>query len=429
MKFDNPKYVERYEDVIFEPQTAVHAVVANGQHQEMKNFRFIADNTDEVTAFNWNRARLSVDFKVNLLADGANIAVDDHNGIVNGAHSLIMNLSVTINGKTLYDCNKANHCVNIKNMLEYSPAYAESLGTNEFFYVDTSRHAEERPAQANYNKGFAARKARLGTSSTVVTEITLNRYSFFERLEDELLPNTRVELKFETERDGNVIWRAGDDCRVIITRMQLIVPRITFNSEGQELFSLLKTPRNASARHAKGPIPLGNTSLVTLSVSTCIRGYLKDLSPTFGAFWRFRSPGNGVCFSRRRRSLFPSRITSTRTSAPELSLSFAELSTSFGQRQCGTRYPRTSRSRAELGCRKSTRGISSSAFASRQLSFFQLCFYEQYLVSRLSAWSRTVRSSALLLFIYSFARGAACRQRTLSRLPLVMLFYVPCFGI
>ena len=236
MKFDNPKYVERYEDVIFEPQVPLNTVVANGQHQAMKNFRFIADNTDEVTVFNWNRARLSVDFKVNLLADGADITLVDHNGIVNGAHSLIRNLSVTINGKKLYDCNQANHCVNIKNMLEYSPAYAESLATNELFYVDTSRNAEERPAQAAYNKGFAARKARLGTSSTVATEITLNRYSFFERLEDELLPNTRVELNFETENDSNVIWQAGADCRVIITRMQLIIPRITFNSEGQELY-------------------------------------------------------------------------------------------------------------------------------------------------------------------------------------------------
>ena len=235
MNFDNPKYVERYEDVIFEPQTAVNAVVANGQQQAMKNFRFIFDNTDEVTVFNWNRAGLSVDFKVNKTGGGA-IAIDDHNGIVNGAHSLIRNLSVTINGKKLYDCNQANHCVNIKNMLEYSPAYAESLGTNEFFYVDTSRHPQEDKTDANYNKGFAARKTRLGTSSTVVTEITLNRYSFFERLEDELLPNTRVELNFETEKDGNVIWQAGDNCRVIITRMQLIIPRITFNSEGQELY-------------------------------------------------------------------------------------------------------------------------------------------------------------------------------------------------
>ena len=117
MKFDNPKYVERYEDVIFELQIPLNTVVGNGEHQKVKNFRFIVDNTGEVTVFNWNRARLSADFKVNLLADGADIALDDHNGIVNGSHSLIRDLSVTINGKKLYDCNLANHCVNIKNML------------------------------------------------------------------------------------------------------------------------------------------------------------------------------------------------------------------------------------------------------------------------------------------------------------------------
>ena len=43
-----------------------------------------------------------------------------------------------------------------------------------FFYLDTIRHAEERTAQAYYNKGFAARKALriLGTSAIVNTEIT-----------------------------------------------------------------------------------------------------------------------------------------------------------------------------------------------------------------------------------------------------------------
>ena len=55
-------------------------------------------------------------------------------------------------------------------------------------------------------------------------------------LEDELLPNTRVELNFEIESDGNLIWQAGADCRVVITRMQLYVPRITFNSEGQSSY-------------------------------------------------------------------------------------------------------------------------------------------------------------------------------------------------
>ena len=132
--------------------------------------------------------------------------------------------------------NDANHSVNIKNLLEYSPSYAESTATNEFFYLDANRHAEERPAQANYNKGFAERKSLLGASVVVNTEIPLDRYLIFEALEDELLPSTRLELNMQIESDANLIWQATDNCRVIITRMQLIVPRITFNYEGQTLY-------------------------------------------------------------------------------------------------------------------------------------------------------------------------------------------------
>ena len=136
-------------------------------------------------------------------------------------------------------CNDANHAVNIKNFLEYSPSYAEKTASNEFFFLVTSRNAEEREFEvsgtnqlakrrAAYNNGFALRKALLGTSSTVNTEITLNRYSFFEVFEDELLPSSRVEIDFEIESDGNLIWQAGANCRVVITRVQLYVPRITF---------------------------------------------------------------------------------------------------------------------------------------------------------------------------------------------------------
>ena len=44
-----------------------------------------------------------------------------------------------------------------KNLLQYSPVYAESTATNEFFYLNTNKNAEERAAcknQLNYNKGF-----------------------------------------------------------------------------------------------------------------------------------------------------------------------------------------------------------------------------------------------------------------------------------
>ena len=234
--YRNPKYVERLEDVIFELETPLNTVVANNRSQKKDGYRFVVDNSGEVTPFDWFNARLGVSFKVNKLADGGNIAANDHNGIVNSIYSFIKNLDVKLNGKKVHDSNDANHAVNIKNLLEYSPSYAPSTAANEFYHLDTTRSAEERPAQATYNKGFAARKALLGTSSIVTRELPLNRYSFFEALERNLLPSGRLELNIEIESDANLIWQGADNCRVVLTKLQLIVPRITFNSEGQSLY-------------------------------------------------------------------------------------------------------------------------------------------------------------------------------------------------
>ena len=152
-------------------------------------------------------------------------------------------------------------------MLEYNPSYAKSVGTNEFFFPDTTRHADEikysrrrvthrqnaagnaddaglmlDDVNVNYNKGFAARKALLGLSAEVNCEIPLNRDSFFEALQDKLLPNTKIDLNIEFDDDKNLIWRqgaadvAGTSYRLIIRRLQLFVPRLVFNSEGQKLY-------------------------------------------------------------------------------------------------------------------------------------------------------------------------------------------------
>ena len=154
-------------------------------------------------------------------------------------------------------------------MLEYNPSYAKSVGTNEFYFPDTSRSADgikhtkrrvtgRRNVQntgddaglmlddvnVNYNKGFAARKVLLGASAEIKCEIPLNRYSFFEELQDKLLPNMKIDLKIEIDDDKNLIWRGdranadapGNSYRLIITRLQLFVQRLVLNSEGQKLY-------------------------------------------------------------------------------------------------------------------------------------------------------------------------------------------------
>ena len=281
--FRNPKYLERNEDVVFDLENPININPANNNTQTRVNLKFVADNSGEVTPFDWYNARISMDFKVQQL-DGTNFVIganvndahillanraqvvayeEDQMGIVNGANSFISKLAVLANGKELYQCNYANHSVNIKNLLEYNKSYADSVATNEFYYLDTSDKADKNKfikrvvthrtqeddgttaqagfmldnASPTYNQGFAARKALLGTSSTVNCEIPLNRYSFFESLENKILPNTKIEITFEIENDNNLIWRdGGNACRVIISRLQLFVPRLVFNSEGNKLY-------------------------------------------------------------------------------------------------------------------------------------------------------------------------------------------------
>ena len=194
--FRRPQYLERYEDVVFETEQALAVNPNDGEKQERTGIRIVANNSGETTPFDWYSARLSVNFKVDKLVDHAAIAVGDVNGIVNGSNTLIKRVSITANGRQVYDCKMANHFVNIKNLLEYNPSYAESVGTNEFYFLDTSRNADgskyarrqvtHRRNAANtgdevglmlddvnptYNKGFAARKQLLGATAEVNCEI------------------------------------------------------------------------------------------------------------------------------------------------------------------------------------------------------------------------------------------------------------------
>ena len=146
--FRNPDFIERYEDVVFDLETPIVTNLANGRGQKKEGYKFVADNSGEVAPFDWYNARIIVEFKVHLLADGENFAVDNHNGIVNGSHSLINRLKVETNGKKIYDCDNCNQAVNIKNLLDYTRQFSKDMGTNQLLFLDTNRSAEERPTQA-----------------------------------------------------------------------------------------------------------------------------------------------------------------------------------------------------------------------------------------------------------------------------------------
>ena len=72
--FRNPKYLERYEDVVFDLEQSNDVAPGNNTNQTRNNLKFIADNSGEVTPFDWYNARIALDFKVQK-RDGTNFSI------------------------------------------------------------------------------------------------------------------------------------------------------------------------------------------------------------------------------------------------------------------------------------------------------------------------------------------------------------------
>ena len=69
--FRNPKYIERYEDVFFQLETPLNTGnPGNNRSQKKDGYRFVVNNTGEVTPFDWYNARISVGFKVQTMQNG-----------------------------------------------------------------------------------------------------------------------------------------------------------------------------------------------------------------------------------------------------------------------------------------------------------------------------------------------------------------------
>jgi len=132
--------------------------------------------------------------------------------------------------KVVYDSTNLHKIVNIKNLLEYSKGYGKSVGTDSFWYLDTEN------STANTNLGFEERRILTqaaqnnggGGAKSITEIIPLNRYSFFEELDDMMLPPMQIAFQLDLNQDNELIHMANgtDVGRVVVTKISLWLPRL-----------------------------------------------------------------------------------------------------------------------------------------------------------------------------------------------------------
>ena len=240
MAFREPDFIQRYEYQYFDMQTQLNENVGNNDRQKKDGYRFLVDNSSEANPKDWYRAYFEVNFKLVTLADSAvGITAEANNGnqdcTTTNGHTFIKEIKIDCNGTTVYNNTDANESSNVLSLLNYSKGYADTVGKNQFFYLDTSTGTTEaRPAQDLYNAGFARRKILTDAANVNKFMIPLNLYSYFAAFKDNLYPNSKIVLEIVLENDNNIIFRkaAAPDSKVILTKLRLCCPKIIFNPTG-----------------------------------------------------------------------------------------------------------------------------------------------------------------------------------------------------
>ena len=243
--FRKPEYVKRYEYTYYDLETPLNVIVANNTRQRKDNYRFVVDNSSEANPIDWYNAYLEVEFQLVTYADSAvGITAGPNNGdqdaTTTNGNTFIKEIQVECNGASVYTNMKANESANALTLMKYTKSYADSVGSDQFFYVDTSTGTTEgRPAQALFNEGFAKRKMKTDAANVNKISIPLNQYSYFAAFKNQLHPNIKTHILLRLEDDHNIIYRnnAAPDSKVVFTKLRLWCPKIIFNGLGMKEYT------------------------------------------------------------------------------------------------------------------------------------------------------------------------------------------------
>lgn len=201
--FRRPEFAKKHEHNYYDLETPLNAVVGD--------YWFSVDNSSEANPIDWFNAYLEVGFKLVKTADGAAVGavVDNANKFytTTNGQTFIKEIQVERNGITVYNNTRANESSNVLSMLKYTKSYADTVGKDQFFYVDSSTGtAEPRPDEALYNEGYAKRKILTDAATVNNVSIPLNSYSYFAAFKNNLHPNLKTNISLTIENDNKILF-------------------------------------------------------------------------------------------------------------------------------------------------------------------------------------------------------------------------------
>ena len=199
---------------------------AAGQHQVKNGYKFTIN--DRSSFYDWYNAYFEVQFQLQKLADGTAYAAANRIAIINGAHSLINQMTIRSSAKIVCDTSNLHKVVFVRNLLEYSDDFGRSVAKNSLWYINV---IDSTAIDATGDPGFKSIHEMVTGAALkdVNVIIPLNRYGFFEELHERMLVPMQLQFEIHLQKDNELIYKLNtlaDAGRIVINRFYLWVPKI-----------------------------------------------------------------------------------------------------------------------------------------------------------------------------------------------------------
>lgn len=170
--------------------------------------------------------------------------------LVNHIGSLFRRISMKIGGVTVEQVENLNHVLLVKSMISFSNDYAQSSGSNMFYYHDTGSDAETvvfpllgaagsapEAAAVNpvYNDGYRKRLARTSGGGVVSCRVPLHELLSFATV-DKVLYNQEVEIELVKAPTSESLYGSTGAGVVIYDTCNLWVNKRTLDRESELVF-------------------------------------------------------------------------------------------------------------------------------------------------------------------------------------------------
>ena len=237
MDFNFRKNLEKC-DMIIQPPDSI----------QTNKYIFRIGSHQDYLPIDWYNAYLFFDLDITK-GDNTKFTAGTRIALASDSGSLINSIKFESDSRQIFYVNDINYAIVIKNLMEMSKEYINSVGNKSFIYpdtidgtnitkytVDSTTNAMETE-NADYNSSYHKR-ANL-TRTGVQTIMPLKSIEYFSSLRDVLLPPTKIELSIDIESDVNLLYKdtAVADGKVTIKNIYLCYEKLTLSPANKLLYT------------------------------------------------------------------------------------------------------------------------------------------------------------------------------------------------